>query len=146
MPLHPLIVHFPIALLIVGTVAQLVALFKPDFFDKAATYLLGLGWISGWIAYFTGDGAEEFAERTQNKDIEALVSTHETLALVSLILFAVALILKWLAYRKPAAFWKPLVIVVCLSGAVLVGVAGHYGGRMAYELPASTTVEQKDKD
>ena len=62
MPLHPLVVHFPIALLLVATVIEIVNLFlKKDYLSKTGTVLFVLGVISGFVTLATGDGAEEFA-------------------------------------------------------------------------------------
>ena len=54
--LHPMIVHFPIALLIVGFLADAVGLiFKKDFFTKAGFYLLILGTLGVVAAYLSGN-------------------------------------------------------------------------------------------
>ncbi len=58
--LHPMLVHFPIALLIIGFLADLAGLiFKKEFFSKAGFYLLILGTAGVVAAYFTGSAAGE---------------------------------------------------------------------------------------
>ena len=58
--LHPMIVHFPIALLIVGFLADAIGLFtKREFFTKAGFYLLILGTLGVVAAYLTGNYAGE---------------------------------------------------------------------------------------
>ena len=62
MPLHPLIVHFPIALLLVATVVEIVNLFlKKEYLSKTGTVLVVVGVLSGLVTILTGDPAEEFA-------------------------------------------------------------------------------------
>ncbi len=54
--IHPMIVHFPIALLIVGFLFDLIGTFvKKDFYSKAGFYLLILGTLGVVAAYFSGD-------------------------------------------------------------------------------------------
>lgn len=136
MPLHPILVHFPITLLIIGAVVQIIALWKPHFFDKAANYLFVGGFIAGVIAYITGDGAEEYAE--QNADLlpnatRDAIHTHENLALISLVIFGAVIALKVLSYYKPNAKLIPWVAtVLSIAGAIVIGVAAHYGGALVY--------------
>ena len=83
-PLHPLLVHFPIALLIFGVIAQFIAIWKKDFFDKAAFYLFGSGVIMGIFSYLTGDEAIADAKLKWGSATNAMVETHESLAAIIL--------------------------------------------------------------
>ncbi|TLS35313.1 DUF2231 domain-containing protein [Pseudalkalibacillus caeni] len=132
-PLHPLLVHFPIALLFIGTITEIIALFKKEFFNKASLYLIGIGWITGVFAYLSGEGAEEYAERYLHSDVHSLVEVHETFALITLVAFGGYLVLKlwslWKGSPKPFSY---LIILVALAGVVTLSVTGHYGGKMVY--------------
>ena len=91
--LHPMIVHFPIALLIIGFLFDLTgAIFNKVFFSKAGFYLLILGtlgviaaFISGNIA---GDGVSEVGTLKQ------ALENHEDAAQLSLWLMVTASICK----------------------------------------------------
>lgn len=62
MPLHPLLVHFPIALLVVGGIIEIVnSVVKKDTLNKMGTFIIVVGVLSGFVALLTGDGAEKFA-------------------------------------------------------------------------------------
>lgn len=61
MPLHPILVHFPIALLTVGTLLLFSSYWKPSLFRKTAEIVLAVGFISGIVAYLSGDSGEEYA-------------------------------------------------------------------------------------
>ncbi|RDI41929.1 DUF2231 domain-containing protein [Falsibacillus pallidus] len=131
-PLHPLLVHFPIALLIFGTIAQIIAVWKKDFFHKAAFYLLGAGFLTGLFSYWTGDGAEHFAHQHWGRGVSPLIHTHETYALITLILFGIALAIRVLEKFKPFKMAMALVIILCLAGTTTLALTGHYGGKIVY--------------
>ncbi|MFQ3543110.1 DUF2231 domain-containing protein [Halobacillus rhizosphaerae] len=132
-PLHPLLVHFPIALLFLGAITEIIALFKKDFFDKASLYLIGTGFITGIFAYLTGDGAEHYAEAHQSNEIDSIVHTHETFALTTLIIFGVYLVLKlWKFWKKLPQSFSYLLTIITIAGAITLSITGHYGGKMVY--------------
>lgn len=135
MPLHAFFVHFPIALLSIGTLVLIISFFKPAFFEKTAVLLLGIGFVGGIVAYISGEGAEEYAEE-QGKSIHSLVETHETLGLISLVIFGVVLLLLGLKQFKildnRSVFL--IAILVAAAGTVVLFFTGHYGGRMVYEV------------
>lgn len=63
-PLHPSVVHFPIALLLTATVIEVINLFlKKEYLFKTSTILFVTGFVTGLVSFMTGDGAEEFAEQ-----------------------------------------------------------------------------------
>lgn len=131
-PIHPILVHFPIVMLLLGTAAQIVSLWKPDFFDRAASWLFAGGFLSGILSYMSGDGAEDYA-RAHLKVTRDAVETHETLALASLVVFGLVIAVKVLRYFRPkAAFLPLLLIVLSLAGAALIAVTGHLGGQLVY--------------
>ncbi|MEB3102196.1 DUF2231 domain-containing protein [Ferviditalea candida] len=143
-PLHPIIVHFPIVMLLLGAAAQIIAIWKPDFFEKMANYLLVGGFITGVAAYMTGDGAEEYAEANLNA-ARGLIHTHENLALLSLAVFGLAIVLKYFRYRRPNfKILTPVLLACIIAGAGLISVTGHYGGKIVY--PANVTDQNTTND
>ncbi|MFO7176690.1 hypothetical protein QJS77_14760, partial [Enterococcus faecium] len=60
-PLHPLLVHAPIGLLLFGTLLILIS-FKWTSFRLFALITLVAGLLSGAVAFLSGDSAEEYAE------------------------------------------------------------------------------------
>lgn len=130
-PLHPLLVHFPIGLLIFGVIAQIVAIWKKPFFDQLALFLFSSGFIMGVFAYISGDGAEHFA-RNQGQNIHGIVHTHETYALITLFIFGAVVLMKWLSKFNILPALLPIVIILSLAGTVTLALTGHYGGKMVY--------------
>ncbi|WP_214741312.1 MULTISPECIES: DUF2231 domain-containing protein [unclassified Exiguobacterium] len=130
-PLHPLLVHAPIGLLLFGTLLILIS-FKWTSFRLFALITLVAGLLSGAVAFLSGDSAEEYAEANLPSVTEAMIENHEHFALYSLIAFGVTIILLGIGYRAKGKLWITLSFVVALIGAGLLAYAGHLGGQMVY--------------
>ncbi|WP_214778195.1 DUF2231 domain-containing protein [Exiguobacterium sp. s22] len=130
-PLHPLLVHAPIGLLLFGTLLILIS-FKWTSFRLFALITLVAGLLSGAVAFLSGDSAEEYAEANLPSVTEAMIENHEHFALYSLIAFGVTIILLGIGYRAKGKLWITLSFVVALIGAGLLAYVGHLGGQMVY--------------
>jgi uncharacterized membrane protein len=141
--LHPAIVHFPIALLLLGSaiaVAYLVGRRRAEF-ALFALWLLFLGWVSTLAAVLSGLLAQSgLPPRAEYRTtLNWHIGTGMGLALV----YGGLLYLWWVRRpreQKPKS--KPLlddpnsrlwVIIVLLVGALLVVATGWNGGRLVYE-------------
>lgn len=129
--LHPLVVHFPIVLLIVAAIMQLIGIFllnRP--YHIATTVLLILGFISGYLASsvfhaHTGDLPAGIAE---------LFEDHEKWAFYAVRLSGVATIFKITSlFLKPRKWLEGLVAVILLAAAVSVAIAGHHGSELVHK-------------
>ncbi len=140
-PLHPLLVHFPIALLFLGVLVQFLSLWKENYFEKIAFFLLSSGFILGIVAYISGDGGEEYAIDHWGRGVRSIIHTHETYALITLFIFGAVVALKVLRMIKPMSFIKPLVLVLCLGGIITLSLTGHYGGKVVYDHGTDATQE-----
>lgn len=132
-PLHPILVHFPIALLFIGVVAQYLTFWKKDYFEKIALFLLPTGFVFAVISYVTGDSAEGYAFDHWGRQVESIIHTHETYALITLFLFGTITALKLLNLIMPFKLIKPIVLILCLSGIITLTLTGHYGGKIVYD-------------
>ncbi|MCJ8011577.1 hypothetical protein MUG84_07415 [Paenibacillus sp. KQZ6P-2] len=143
-PLHPLIVHFPIALLFVGAIVQIIALWRPKIWDTIANFTLITGLITGVIAYMTGDGGERFARQVFGTS-ESAIHRHENFAFFTLIVFGLLIAIKlyrmfplipqlkkYAKYSLSKVF-IPLMLVLSLAGGTLIFLTGHYGGELVYQ-------------
>ena len=146
MPLHPLLVHFPIALLIVGTLIEFVNVFmKKDFLNKAGTMLIVLGVLSGIVTLLSGEDAEEFAFEHWGRGVHDAVELHSLLAYVSVILFGLVAAIKILwkhdffkfKFLKHSFFSNglitTLIVILCIFGVTSLAITGHLGGEIVYE-------------
>ena len=129
-PLHPLVVHAPIGLLLFATLLLLCSL-QWTRLKLFALITLIVGLLSGIVAYITGDGAEEFGIDKWNLE-RADIHQHEDFALYSLITFGISLLFLLLSYRSKRKVWLLVSLIVALIGSGLLAYAGHLGGQMVY--------------
>ena len=145
--LHPVLVHFPIAFLLLAAVTSLVWLgIGSRFWRNVTLVLLIAGFIGGLGAYFTGEAAEEFGEG--NARVEQFEKQHEISALLTLVaaglsLFVLSAYTGAYVRRLPTGSndkdmiaVRVIVTVLVLLAAVLVGRTGHLGGLMVWGQPA----------
>lgn len=99
--LHPIAVHFPIALLTAGLVMEIMSIRAKDnpkrnWLAPASMWLLLIGSVSAWAAFGLGQLAEEFVEHVP--DAWEVLEHHETLAYWSAGLFTA--LGAWRIYTK----------------------------------------------
>ena len=143
--LHPLIIHFPIALLLVAPILVLLGLISPNrgrAFLGAALILMVLGTIASWVAVSTGEAAGELAERASGAG--AVLEQHEELAETTRTAFTILTGLFIAILFAPAIFRRQLSQKVLLpvnilflllygSGVVFLINTAHQGGRLVHE-------------
>ncbi len=144
---HPLVVHFPIALILVAALATVVwSVRGTSFWRRCALLLFTLGMGGAVFAYKTGEAMEEQSEGSPI--VEELVGLHEDLALYTLVVTGVTLaalagLSLWLERRttlEPAP-QDPLaarlaLALAALAAAVLVAWTAHVGGTMVWGVAA----------
>jgi uncharacterized membrane protein len=148
---HPTLVHFPIALLIVGFAPAIIWCLTTDRrWLLTGWFIAAVGVVATVAAYLTGDAMKHQAEGVPI--VEALVGTHERFAVATLIaslLSAVAWTGVALADRAsvrranhggiaPAPSWavRVLVLAIATATALLALRTGHIGGLMVWGVPA----------
>lgn len=143
--LHPLIIHFPIGLLLVAPVLILIGAIIPPKHGRtmlyAALVLMVLGTVSVFIALETGEAAAELADRTP--EINAVIQHHEQLAETTRLtfsiltaVFAVLLFVPKLLKREMSRGMHVLLplafLVFYMGGAVLLANTAHQGGLLVH--------------
>jgi uncharacterized membrane protein len=138
-PLHPAIVHFPMALILLGTVTAFATL----AFPRAA-----LAWLSAGILAFaslgalaatwSGDEEEEKAEHAGAR-VERILEEHEewaersrNAAMIAMLAAGAAAI----SLKRHAVFSRgaaALTAAISLGASWCVVEAGHYGGQLVYQ-------------
>lgn len=154
MPLniHPIFTHFPVALLTLYSLFELIRFKKitdqPYWFYIKACFVI-IGTLSGYAAYTTGELLEDaFGGQ--------LIEVHSFFASITLAIFAVisvAYLISWvektdlaakIASSRFSAIWKVLVmfratlmrplvsIIAAFLGLIAITVTGALGGALAY--------------
>ncbi len=132
--LHPLIVHFPIALIIVGFFAEVVSLFfkSEKCLSKTGFYLMILGSLAAIAAWGTG---QLFTEEPTQGEILKVFEKHETGGLITMILIVTGTIFRiWLAVKKKEETpLKWVAFAFYFLAFAAVAFTGFMGGRMVYD-------------
>jgi len=137
-PLHPIIVHFPIALTFILPILILVFAFMIK--TKKMSHLAWLVIIglqvattaSGYIALETGEDEEHVVEKVLDKK---LIQAHEESAEIFVGFTVLALVLSIGIYflRSELQFFSQLVIcLVTLVSCYFAYATGHLGGELVY--------------
>jgi uncharacterized membrane protein len=131
--LHPMIVHFPIALITVGFLADVIFLFyrEEKCLSKTGFYLMILGTLAAAAAWLTG---QLFTSEPQQGAIVNVFSKHETAALITLLIMLAGSALRiWVMIKKKEeSGLKWVVFGLYLLGFASVTFTGFMGGTMVY--------------
>ena len=135
---HPLIVHFPIALVLTGAGLELLAwLFKRPGLRTIALWNLSLGTLAAGAAVVTGLQAEKVAKHSF--EIWQVMERHEKLGVTTLIL-GVMLVSWRLKHRDQLSRRARIVTSLVLAAMVCTVIWGaHLGGDLVYELGVGGT-------
>ena len=134
-PVHPVMIHFPVAALlgVIGT--DLGYLYSGDpFWARTGLWLAGVGAFGGWIASVAG-AIDLFTVREVRRMITAWC--HAILAIMMLALAS----LNWLQRFEAAEAIYPWGLYVSLLTGVLILVTGAFGGQLVYEHAVGVNVE-----
>ncbi len=134
-PIHPLIVHFPIALLFTSVFFDLLGIItEKKNFRQTAFWLLILGLIGGIVAAIFGAWSEEAVEVAGVPELA--VDRHETFAVVTLIVFGILLIFRWWIRNRWSVRDRVIYLCVAMLGLLLLSTTGFYGGELVYRYGA----------
>lgn len=142
--LHPLVVHFPIVLLLLAFFSQIAALFV---YRKPLSWVTLLLLAGGFLGALLASQVFHAHAEGLSESAHEIFETHESLASVTLWLSGIALVFKIISHfvfdAKKWAEW--IVLLVITGAAVTVSLTGHLGSQMVYleEIgPGGNKVEQ----
>lgn len=146
--IHPLIVHFPIALLVVTSLANLATFFIPEkWWDETKnTILYVTGTLFTGIAYYSGTIAADTVFLPT--EAQSVLSEHADWAQFLLWFFILYSILRiafhWFDLFKKTSF-KVIAFITVLPGLFMVFETAEYGGKMVFGYGVGTgqLVEQE---
>ncbi|WP_316791339.1 DUF2231 domain-containing protein [Pedobacter frigoris] len=141
---HPMLVHFPVATLLLATIAGfLTIVIRSDnqkaFYGQLTLLLLTIGVISGWLAIYTGS----FSYNVVVRDIcdPKVLQEHYWWGYASVIVYSSALVIyglsKWVIKAKPVLMLV-MVFLLMLIGAGALSYCGHLGATVVYQQGGGT--------
>ncbi len=131
MPLHPAIVHFPIALLSLAAVLRLwMALLPRDWMEPAARLCLWAGTIALAAAVLSGQGG---MPNWIPEAARATLTLHQQLGFATLLWYGGVSLweIRWL--RSTGSRERRVLAAVHLLGTVLLLSTAFLGGKLAYK-------------
>jgi uncharacterized membrane protein len=136
-PLHPMMIHFPVAALVglVGTDAAFLHV-GDVFWARAGVWLAGVGALGGWAASVAG-----LVDLLTVSRIRRLITAwgHALIAVMMLSLAS----LNWLLRLgdDPGRYVMPWGLGLSLLTAAFIGLAAYLGGRLVYENAVGVDVD-----
>jgi len=127
--LHPMIVHFPIALFLVALVLDISSFItKKETFHQSALTLYVIAALMTPLVVRTG-----IWEATKIGLSHPLLDKHRTFALWTMWTSLMSLPLLWLIKKEAAKYFRILFLVFLIATSILVSIGADKGGRMVFE-------------
>lgn len=131
--LHPLIVHFPIVLILLAAVLQIVVVWKSDwrqirwttFFIMAGAFLSSLSASTVFHAMPSADAPKAAME---------IFEEHEKYAQLTLWMSGITLLVKGIGifFRINKRSYSVLVLIAAIVTAIFLSITGHHGARLTH--------------
>jgi nitrite reductase/ring-hydroxylating ferredoxin subunit/uncharacterized membrane protein len=130
-PLHPLLVHFPIALFLLSLVLDAVTILidSNSAWVQAAFWSLAFG--VGMALLASVPGWIDFLDIRGDHPAERLASTHMILNLTAVGLYSISLGFRAATLQASQTPWLPFGLSMVAFG--LIAYSGHLGGKMIYD-------------
>ena len=127
-PLHPMMIHFPVAALLGLVASDLAYLWLGDpFWARASLWLAGVGAFGGWVASLAG-----LVDLLTVTSIRLKITAwcHAIMAVMMLSLASLNWLLRYAGPEQGMERWG---LYLSLLTAGMIAVAAYLGGRLVYE-------------
>ncbi len=127
---HPMVVHFPIALFVCALVFEVLSLaFKNESYHRTALNLYVLAAIVAPLVVWTG---LEEAKKVHLVS-HPVFNVHKSFALATMSFSLLSLLVLWVFKRKINRSFRLILLICLLSAVSLVSIAAYNGGRLVYD-------------
>lgn len=129
--LHPLVVHFPIALLLTAVMVEVFRLVrrKPRPSPTALT-CMGFGVAFAAAAIASGLANEQF--ESHGRALAPAIDRHQVLGIAAGSIGGAALLLGLINLKSARRGWRAAYVLSLVLTAAAIGVTGHLGGSLVY--------------
>ncbi len=144
---HPLSVHVPLAVLILGSLFLLISLIiKKDFWYDMSKILLIIGTLGIWITLYTGNLADSVVSRRICDP--TVLKAHELNAYLVSWIFSVVSAIIVLDYfgimKKFKNLLKIFIVILSIAGSGFLIYTGHLGATLVYQQAAGVHIPSED--
>ncbi len=130
-PLHPLLVHFPIALLFLSVVADLVAFLSNNASLRNTGWWALIGAALGGFATVAA-GVYDMRRATLQEEVHHLVHQHMKVGFALLAAIIGLTVWRWTVYTQPGRSVSAVYLDLALLTMGLAGFQGWLGGELVY--------------
>ena len=141
MDLHPFVVHFPVALLVVSLAFELAGIYtKREDFSRTAWRVQILGTAGALTAVATGLLAQ--SRQTFAGEAREILESHQQIAFAIAALFVFLLLWRISANGRVPSSRRMMYMLLFAAGVLLLLAGAWYGGELVYRYGAGVRTLQ----
>lgn len=129
-PLHPLCTHFPLALLGIAPLWDLVGLLRPEpLWWQLSFWCMAAGLAGALLALITG--FVDYLAIPENHPAQPVTNRHLVWVLSAVGLFTLNILVRG-GSHPPDGLYRLALFFLSAAGLALLGIGGWYGGELVY--------------
>ena len=130
-PVHPILVHFPIALLVLSVATDLIAFFTNVESLRSTAWWALVGAASGGVVTVAA-GVFDMRRATLEEEVHHRVHRHMKVGFVLLAVVVGLTIWHWTAFTRPGLPVTAIYLDCAVLAVALAGFQGWLGGELVY--------------
>ena len=143
--IHPKVVHFPVALLAIYSVIEIIGiLFKKEFLNRTALLILCMGVVTAFFAVLTGNEASTHFNHWTDESL-ALLNQHQTYAtyLLWFSIFTCGFRIYTIIKKRFVGYVRFSFVIIASIILFLVIQTGLHGGDLVKKFGIGTDLYEK---